>query len=272
MPPPLILVSLMAESLDPLYRELPRYLEQRGLPGVRVLDDVPWEARREALRDGRAQVGHVCSSHYLDAAGALVPLVGLTRASARYRGEAIYFSDVVVRADSPIRRWEDLAGARWAYNEPTSHSGVHVVSAELAAGGRSYRWFGEVVRSGGHLRSLQWVLEGRVDAAALDSTVLGLERVARPELAEQVRVVASLGPSPSPPLVARRDLDPKRVTALREVLLGMGTCAEGRALLAPYQGTGFATRVDEDFDVVRRMRRRGRGLAGSPAVFGDDPA
>lgn len=259
----------MAESLDALFRELPRYLGERGLPEVEVLDDVPWEERLEALRAGRAQVGHVCSSHYLDDVDGpdptLRPLVGLLRAPARYRAEAIYFSDVVVRADSPIRGWEDLAGARWAYNEPASHSGVHVVSAELASRGQDYGRFGEVVPSGGHVRSLAWVIDGTVDAAALDSTVFDLERAARPELDEQVRVVASLGPSPSPPIAVRRDLDVALAEQLEGVLLGMGECPVGRELLAPFQVTGFVARRDADFGVVREMRRRGRDVAGNPA-------
>ena len=262
----------MAESLDPLLRELPRYLADQGLAGVEVLDDVPWEERLEALRDGRAQVGHVCSSHYLDDVEGpeptLTPLVGLARAPERYGDEAIYFSDVVVWGDSRFRSWDDLGGARWAYNEPASHSGVHVVSDRLARDGRDYSWFREVVRSGGHVASLEWVRSGRVDAAALDSTVLDLEIQARPALAAEIRVVAQLGPSPSPPIVVRRGLDPEVVARLREVLLAMGERPEGRALLEPFQVTGFVPRADADFDPVREMRRRGRGLAGSPAITG----
>jgi ABC-type phosphate/phosphonate transport system substrate-binding protein len=68
--------------------------------------------------------------------------------------------------------------------------------------------------------------------------------------------------------VVRDDLDPAVSARLREVFLSMGEDPTARMLLAPYQVTGFVARADADFDVVREMRRRGRGLAGSPAAFG----
>jgi ABC-type nitrate/sulfonate/bicarbonate transport system substrate-binding protein len=48
-------------------------------------------------------------------------------AGARYGGKPIYFSDVVVRRDSPYQTFADLRGVTWGYNEPGSQSGYNVV-------------------------------------------------------------------------------------------------------------------------------------------------
>ena len=41
----------------------------------------------------------------------------------RYDERPVYFSDVIVPANSPAQTFDDLRGRSWAYNEPDSHSG-----------------------------------------------------------------------------------------------------------------------------------------------------
>ena len=95
------------------------------------------------------------------------------RAARRYQDRPVYFSDVVVRRDrAHFESFVDLRGASWAYNEPRSHSGFNVVRAYLAESGHLDDFFGAVVESGAHSESLEMVLSGRVDGAAIDSTVL----------------------------------------------------------------------------------------------------
>jgi phosphonate transport system substrate-binding protein len=105
---------------------------------------------------------------------------------ACYKDRPVYFSDVVVRRDSKFHTFADLRGASWAYNEPGSHSGYNVVGYHLATLGEGSGYFGQVVESGAHQVSLQMILDGRIDASAIDSlvsafcTLLFLNRLARP--------------------------------------------------------------------------------------------
>lgn len=57
----------------------------------------------------------------------LVAVASVVYEGERYGGEPIYFSDVVVHTDAPAEGFADLAGCRWAFNEPQSQSGVGVV-------------------------------------------------------------------------------------------------------------------------------------------------
>ena len=62
-------------------------------------------------------------------------------ADPRYQGRAIYFSDVIVRTESPFKTFAELRGKVWAYNERRSHSGYNVVRAYLSKLSRRERIF-----------------------------------------------------------------------------------------------------------------------------------
>lgn len=135
------------------------------------------------------------------------------------RGEdaPVYFSEIVVPARSPARALDDLAGARFAYNETLSFSGYRALEHELGQRGEGWQWFGESLHTGSHAASLEKILAGEADAAAIDSHVLVLTRRRNPERAAGFKVVESLGPYPAPPLAMDRgacDLPAARVTAL----------------------------------------------------------
>src|SRR5215469_2523098 len=74
---------------------------------------------------GWADVGFVCGLVYVRMARQADCPIELLAAPVlrgkRYAGRPIYFSDVIVRKDSPFILFDDLGGCGWAYNEFTSH-------------------------------------------------------------------------------------------------------------------------------------------------------
>ena len=172
---------------------------------------------------------------------------------ARYGGRPVYFSDVIVRADSGISSFSELRGGTWSFNEPHSHSGYSVTRAHLAAIGEARGFFGRVVEAGFHQRSIDLVREGAVDASAIDSQVLEIEMRDRPELREELRVIETLGPSTIQPVVASRRLAASVRRDLRGVLLDLGHTPEDRAALGRGLVAGFETVEDADYDDIRRM-------------------
>jgi phosphonate transport system substrate-binding protein len=252
--------SLMADNAVDFCHALAAYLAARiGIP-MRVLDDLPWQECEQRLYSGQADLGVVCGLQYVDSVDrGDVPGIELLAApvmrALRYANRAVYFSEVVVRWDHPARSLSDLRGATWAYNEPTSHSGYAVTRHVLAVRGERAGFFGRVIASGAHLRSLQLLLEGAIDATAIDSTVLEQELRLRPALTDQIRVVETLGPSPMPPLVMSRSLDESLRGAIRSAVLSMHTDAAGQAVLASANIKQFVSVADADYDPVRRMAR-----------------
>ena len=125
---------------------------------------------------------------------------------------------MVVARDASYNSFGDLRGARWAYNEPSSWSGYWVTLAQVG----DWSYFGEVVAAGYHRRALRMVAAGEVDGAAIDCQVLAVELRDHPELAQQVRIVDSLGPGPIQPVVVRADLNSEVKGRLQRRLFGLG--------------------------------------------------
>jgi phosphonate transport system substrate-binding protein len=174
-------------------------------------------------------------------------------AAPRYMDRPVYFSDVMVRRDSAYGRFEDLRGARWAYNNLGSHSGYEVVRYALARRGLNGDFFGSLICSGAHQRSMEMIASGEIDASAIDTTVFDAVRETAPELCAQLRTIDVLGPSSQPPWVIGARVPAALRQALRAALVGMNTEEKGRAILRRHGLARFARVSDVDYDDIRGM-------------------
>ena len=226
------------------------------------VNDVPWEERARRLDGGQIDVAWICGLPYIERVDgddhdreepAIELLAAPVMAAPRYQDRPIYFSDVIVSRDSDYQSFEDLPGAAWAYNEPHSHSGYNLTRCTLARMGAYRGFFGCAVQAGSHQRSIQMVLQGEVDAAAIDSTVLEIEQALDPGLMTQLRVIAELGPSPIPPLVISTRLTPDLRADIRQVLLEMHLDHAGQQVLAAANMRRYARVTDADYDSIRAM-------------------
>jgi phosphonate transport system substrate-binding protein len=181
------------------------------------------------------------------------PLAAPVLVGARYGGQPVYFSDVIVHRDSPIRTFAELRGRSWAYNEVYSQSGYGITRFHLTRLGETDGFFGRLVEAGYHERALRLVASGQVDAAAIDSHVLDTYLPSHPDLATEVRIIDSLGPSPIQPIVAARRLPEAVKTAVRHVLLTLTEDREARPMLARAGVERFVTVDDAAYHPVRHM-------------------
>ncbi|HEY8741446.1 MAG TPA: PhnD/SsuA/transferrin family substrate-binding protein [Candidatus Dormibacteraeota bacterium] len=183
---------------------------------------------------------------------ALVPVAAPVLFGPRHSGGPTYFSDVIVAAASRRQTFEDLRRCRWAYNEKGSHSGYLVILHRLARLGETTAFFGEWVDAGFHQEAIRKVVTGDVDASAIDSQVLAVALDIDPSLQDSVRVIDSLGPSTSQPLVAAGHVPDDVVRAVREVVLRVGLADEEREVMAAAHVERFAAVEDSDYDDIRR--------------------
>ena len=133
---------------------------------------------------------------------------------ADYGGRACYWSDVVVRADSPFRTIEQTFGHRLALTTPESQSGYAALlhdlmphAASLNAGGTPlYR---EIIEPRfTPLGALTAVIERKAEVAPLDSYAFALLARYVPGLATQVRTIMRTEPTAVPLLVASGPVSP----------------------------------------------------------------
>jgi phosphonate transport system substrate-binding protein len=252
--------SFLADNARPLYESITRYLGNRLAVPAELEAGIPLEEQPRRLDAPAFDLAFLCGWPYTqkhDRPDSPIELLcAPVMAGPRYGTRPVYFTDVIVRHDHPARAFADLRGATWSFNNPGSHSGYNVVRHHLLELGETRGYFGRVVCGGSHQGSIELVLDGGIDVAGVDCTVLETEVTARPELATALRTIAVLGPSPIPPVVAPRALDPAQQARLRALLLGMSEDPDGRAILAAGRMAGFVPVRDADYDPIRAMARR----------------
>ncbi|WP_123387518.1 PhnD/SsuA/transferrin family substrate-binding protein [Paraburkholderia sp.] len=131
---------------------------------------------------------------------------------------ADYSSVLITRANAPFDSLEACRGARAAYNQDDSNSGMNVFRHAVAPLAKDGRFFSEVIRTGSHLGSLRAVAESRADVAAIDCVTFAFVCDELPDLAQQVRTIGWTATSPGLPLIAPNDVPPSTVESLRAAL------------------------------------------------------
>lgn len=150
----------------------------------------------------------------------------------RFGGRPVYVTDFIVRGDSPYARLEDTFGHCFAYSTEHSHSGYNAARYHLLPYRSATRSALFDTVKGPYVRQravIQAVLDREADVTAIDGYAHELLRRHDPSVAEQLRVVATTGAAPSPPLVA----SPTMSAVERERLTAALVTAHERADLAP---------------------------------------
>jgi phosphonate transport system substrate-binding protein len=249
---PLRFATFLAPNMLPVYRFLAdRIADRLGRPVELVVGRSFDEFER-----GKADLGVICGLPYVWLAARRPPPVELLAAPVlagdRYAGRPVYYSDVIVRRDSPISCLEELRGYSWAYNEPASQSGHTVTLYSLVRMGAEPGFFARVVEAGFHQRAIRLVAGGAVDAAAIDSQVLAIELRDHPQLAG-LRVVGSFGPSTIQPVVAASRLPEQLKDQVREFLVKLGDDPTARPVLDHGLIRRFSPVDDAAYDDIRAM-------------------
>jgi len=171
---------------------------------------------------------------------------------APYGGRPVYWSDIVVRADAPVRSIDETFGGTVGYTVHDSMSGCVALRRHLLPWRSPTRpaLYAKVV---GDLIAGRRVIEaldaGTIDVGALDSYYHDLLKVHAPGLAAKVRVIATTGPTPIPPLVATGRIAVDQLDRLRGALLAVAS----EPTLAPVRDAlllqGFAFPAAGDYDV-----------------------
>jgi phosphonate transport system substrate-binding protein len=244
--------TFLAPNVHPVYAFIARYVQVRlGIPTELVVG-----SSYERLSE-QAHVVFLCGLAYIELrrlGQPLEPLAAPQLSGRRYGGRPIYFSDVIVRRDSPYRSFADLRGCSWAFNEPYSHSGPGITCHRLVELGLTQDYFGRVIETGWHQQSILRVLAGEVDASAVDSHVLALAQRDNPELACGLRVIDSLGPSTIQPMVVVSWLTERLKADLRSILVELAADPAARTVLTGRLIERFVAITDADYDDLRRMR------------------
>ena len=193
-------------------------------------DDLP-----SHWRDPDLLLSQTCGYPLVTALKGMVQYVGTPHYGAAGCEGAAYSSAVMVRDDDPAQAIAALRGRRLAFNHRGSQSGwngFRALVAPLAGGGG---FFGSVVESGSHRRSLALVRDGKADVTPVDCVSLALLARHEPDAVRGLRVLASTPRGvPGLPLITAAGTSAQELGRLRDALSAFcsdGSLADVRAAL-----------------------------------------
>lgn len=169
-----------------------------------------------------------------------------------------YYCALFVNPKSPIRKVEDLKGARAGWVSKDSASGYVVPRWHLRSAGHDLNvLFGEQRFYGGHDAVTRAVLEGEVDTGA---SHVGLDVVSH-ELSHApwihmglspgaVRVILLVGPIPGDVLMVSSRVSQAAARSLTGALLSMGPANEARSL---FEASRFEPVADGHLSMMRKL-------------------
>jgi phosphonate transport system substrate-binding protein len=203
---------------------------------------------------GEADVGFMCAPSFIwlrELRPQPVELLGVAPVfeDERNLGKPDYFCDVVVRSNRRIRSFADLRGGSWLYNDACSLSGYFSLLEKLAESGADEGFFDTVSCSGSHLNSIEAVLNGDADAAAIDSNALRIRLREVPDLSDKLRVIETWGPFPIQPVVVRSTVHPELKERLREAFLSTENDDSTRRALERYGLIRFVAVGGRDYSL-----------------------
>jgi phosphonate transport system substrate-binding protein len=227
-------VDYLAKKLSPI-----------GIASGKILVVDKMRLLAQALKEDKVDLFHdsVVPTMVLSRWSGSVPIVRQWK-----YGEADYSGIIVVKKSSGIDTLADLKGKVIGFDEPHSTSAsvlprmlleehklklVEIKSPGVVNPDTVGYVYGEDGSSANRL------ITGRVDAAA--SIDREIERL-KPEVRETLKIIGRTISVPRQIISVRKDLDPKIVKALKEVLINMDKNPEGQAALKSQQNT---TKFDE---------------------------
>jgi ABC-type phosphate/phosphonate transport system substrate-binding protein len=124
----------------------------------------------------------------------------------------------MVRADDGAKSLEDLRGRIFGCNSLLSNSGMNLPRLSLAriAGGKPF--FSSVVMTGGHIASLDRLLDRTIDVCSIDNVTWGFFKKFRPDSAARFRVLDETVSSPSLPFVTSATTSEAEATIITQAL------------------------------------------------------
>jgi ABC-type phosphate/phosphonate transport system substrate-binding protein len=168
----------------------------------------------------------------------------------RNSGRPVYFCDVVVRDDAQFQTFSDLQGSAWTYNDACSLSGYYGLLNKLAESGTDETFFRSVSCSGSHVNSIDAILRGNADVAAVDSNVLRIQLRETPALGKKLRVIESWGPYPIQPVVVNSSLHPEIKQRLRTAFFTTNEDEHTRQTLRQFGLSRFAPVGQQDYSLA----------------------
>lgn len=239
-----------AESYTPLLD----YLGTRLGRPVELVQRRTYAEVNDLVEQGEVDMAFVCTRAYVmghrDFGMELL-------AAPQVGGEMVYYSVLIVPAESPARSMADLRGLVFAFTDPLSFTGrTYPTFLVQQLGETPATFFERTFYTYSHDDAIRAVAEGLADGAAADSLVYEFALTREPELDQRTRIIQRSPPFGIPPVVVNPNIRPQLRAQLQEILLQMDGDPQGRQALAVAGFDRFVHIEDDAYDSVRELEQQ----------------
>ncbi|HSW80002.1 MAG TPA: PhnD/SsuA/transferrin family substrate-binding protein [Candidatus Saccharimonadales bacterium] len=245
--------TFLAPNMLPVYQAITEVVGKELGMATELVVETDYENCAKDIND----VCFVCSLPYIEyerqGRAQAIPIAAPVLKGARYHGKPIYFSDVIVRKDSSLKSFKDLRGHSWSYNEPLSQSGYGITRYTMVKMGETHGFFSKVINAGYHEESIRLVLDGKIDASAIDSQVLSVAMRDDSLLRRGLKIIDTLGPSTIQPIAVSKRLSETLRQQILQILLDFHKGSKNRKKLDLGLVDHFVAIGPKDYDDIRMM-------------------
>lgn len=233
------------------YQPLLDFLSARLDRPIELVQRRTYAEVNDLIESGEVDLAFVCTSAYVDGHDKF----GMELLAApQVDGATVYFSLLIVPADSPAQAMADLRGKVFAFTDPMSNTGRNYPTYLVQQLGQTPEtFFARTFFTYSHDDAIRAVADGLADGAAVDSLVYDFAVAREPALGQKTRVIHRSEPFGIPPVVVGPQVRPQLKAELQDALLSMAETAAGRRSLAAAGLERFVLIDDSAYDSARAL-------------------
>jgi len=257
-------------------------LQMYDFPHLRPHTDTLWQGIRAAFGKigydagdtlnrsiGTAELWHspnlgfaqTCGLPYVSGLRGMVTLIGTPDYGILPDQPGWYNSVIIARKTDSKAALADFAGAKFAYNGTNSQSGLLAIMFEIQKNFGNAPFFGSCQKSGEHAQSVQAVIEGRADIAAIDAVTWRYLQQSVPKT-RQLKVLQSTAPTPGLPYIsALRDGSEALTNAVNTAITNLPSTSKTALGLK-----GFWRSTPEDYDIIAERAIRSAAVIAAHGI------
>ncbi|MBI4245351.1 MAG: phosphate/phosphite/phosphonate ABC transporter substrate-binding protein [Planctomycetes bacterium] len=208
------------------FEAIANYISEHLNRPVRLLQRKTYSEINELLRQRRAHAAFVCTGTYLSAKECGVDIDVI--AVSIYTEKPVYQSLIIVSAKSGIKSIQDLQGKSFAYTDLNSLSGYYYpIFLLLDSKLNPDSFFSQITFTYSHTNSINAVISGSSDGAAVHNHALDLAIRSNKSLEDKINIIHRSPALGFNPVVVPHTIDTKLKDSLTKILIEMKNSVEG---------------------------------------------
>ena len=162
----------------------------------------------------------------------------------------------VILGKGEINSLEKLKGKTFAFVDPDSSSGRLIPMAYFKKHKIEIKtYFDKVYYAGNHDKTLEDLVKGKTDGCACAKFIYDTYVKENPEKGKEIKLIHCSGGLPRESIIARKDLNPELIKALRKALMKINTLPqkEKDEIFAAIKYDAIVPAVDSVYDIIREI-------------------